>query len=266
MPALRVITWNIAEGSWLGYEQFDNSQLALIAHRIRQQNADLVFLNEALLWNWPFGKGVHQVRELMRMATFPHAHWGHTNRLGWASHKAVAVLSRWPLGPASVHPVSEGYAILRTSIDLGGVTHHLYSLRFDAWSNSAQRAGLSRLRLLVKGDPPGDPIIAAGDFNCGDAQSWFVDFAQKSGLRNTRAERRDDQPCPCDQGIDHIFFRGRYEVLRTEIRCPDPHPSDHVWVLAELGGAARPSPQPVGGSEEWEGPSEPWLPEPPPLR
>jgi len=236
MPgSLRAMTWNIAEGSWLDGDQLDNSQLALLAHRIRQQEPDLVFLNEVLLWNgWPFGNGVHQARELMRMTHFPHAHWAHTNRLGWAAHKAVAVLSRWPLGPASVHPVSEGYAMLHTSISIDGLMHHLYSLRFDAWVDQAQVAGLARLQSLVKSHPPGDAIIAAGDFNCGNSQQWFVDFVQNSGLVNTRTERPDDHPCPSDQGIDHIFFRGPYEVLRTEVRCPDPHPSDHTWVLSEF--------------------------------
>lgn len=233
---LRVMTWNIAEGSWLDGDQLDNSQLALLAHRIREQKPDLVFLNEVLLWNgWPFGNGVHQVRELMRMANFPYAQWGQTNRLGWAAHKAVAVLSRRPLGNVSLYPVSPGYAILHAPLDIEGLTHHLYSLRFDSKSDDAQMAGLARLLSLMKSDPPGDAIIVGGDFNCGDAQQWFVDFAQNSGLSNTRTERQDDHPCPSDERIDHIFFRGPYEVLWTKIRCPDPHPSDHTWVMSELG-------------------------------
>jgi endonuclease/exonuclease/phosphatase family metal-dependent hydrolase len=238
MPHLvRVMTWNIAEGS-LDRTQPDNSQLPLIAQRIREQRPDLVLLNEVKNWHWPWAGGVNQVKELMRLGSWPYGHWGKTAATGWAGYKAVAVLSRRPLGPVTMHPVmlnqtTTGYATLHTSVAIKGLTHHLFSVRFNAHSESENVAGIDQLKGMMGQLPPLDGVIAAGDFNANFDRPHFVDFAENSGLRHAGIEKPDDQPCDT-QPIDHIFLRGNYAVRQTWIRCPQPNPSDHVWVLAEL--------------------------------
>jgi hypothetical protein len=46
------------------------------------------------------------------------------------------------------------------------VLHNLYSLRFDAYTDEGQIAGLVRLRQLASNTPATEAIIAAGDYNC----------------------------------------------------------------------------------------------------
>ena len=207
--------------------------MPIIAQRIREERPDIVLINEAKIWRWPFGGGVHQIRELQRLTALVHVHWGNTAATGVAGFKALAVLSRFPLGPVAIHRLPSGYAILRTTLVVGGVVHHVFSLRFNARSEAEQIDGLRRLRSLVLATPPAEAVIAAGDFNCGFGQSYFVNFAKSSRLRHALSERPDEFPCSHDE-IDHIFFRGDYVVRRSLYRCSPPNPSDHPWVFAEF--------------------------------
>jgi hypothetical protein len=136
-----------------------------------------------------------------------------------------------------MHPVIVGqtatlFATLRTSVAIKGLTHQLFSVRFKH-SEPENIAGIAQLKSLVAQSPPFDEIIVAGDFNGNFERPHFVDFAQNSGLRHAGTEKPDDQPCD-RQPIDHIFFRGNFSVRQTWVRCPQPNPSDHVWVMAEL--------------------------------
>jgi endonuclease/exonuclease/phosphatase family metal-dependent hydrolase len=245
---MRVMTWNIAEGKFLGHgDQPENSQLGLIAQRIREQNPDLVFLNECKNWNWPYGNGVHQVAALAAM-TGLHFQWVNTVATFLTGHKAVAVLSRWPLWGTSAHPLPNGFAIMRTHLFLDGLTYVLFSLRFapgqGGQAEAEQTIGLAHLAGLVSAVPAGIPIIAAGDFNCGFVdgawQPHFMWFAQNSGLRRAPAEQPHEQPdpsvppCGWDRILDFIFFRGPHRVVMTRRECPDPHPSDHPYEVADL--------------------------------
>jgi endonuclease/exonuclease/phosphatase family metal-dependent hydrolase len=253
VQALRVMTWNIAECTTLcsvgknpntpcNTDMPWNSQLPLIAQRVRERHADLVLLNEVKNWNWwyPGSGGVNQVRELAQLTQLTHFGWSKTTNTFLSGHKAVAVLSRFPLGSGSTHPIKK-FAIHRTTCRIANIDHVLFSLRFDAWSDPDILEGLDVLKSLVKAVPPTSAIVAAGDFNTGLDWQPLADWMRDTGLRNTRTERADAEACttdptiePHDQNNDHIFFRGPYQVVRAEIRCALPHPSDHPWVLAEL--------------------------------
>jgi endonuclease/exonuclease/phosphatase family metal-dependent hydrolase len=246
------MTWNIAEGSGdrLGEE---NSAIPLIAQRIREQQPDIVLLNEVVNWaGWPWGSGMHQVRELVRLTRLPHAHWAHTVPLGVRGHKAVAVLSRFPLGSAKyiVVPMpplgTSGYGMLHTTTKLGGVIYHLISLRFDAHNTAARRMGISALGHTVM-EWPTEPCIVGGDFNCAYdtgpkheplLRTLTVDpdnAGNPPPLRDAFLERPDQERCdPDSQIIDHIMFRGDLTVEKTKVRCDQPNPSDHVWVVADF--------------------------------
>jgi hypothetical protein len=69
-------------------------------------------------------------------------------------------------------------------------------------------------------------------------------------LRNIRIEAPDAQPSAHGR-VDHIFLRGPYKALTTKIRWVDPHPSDHVWVLAELQPIPVAPQPPATGNEDW---------------
>ena len=102
---LRVICYNIAEGNLTGGVP-DNSKLTRLAEVIRGLCPDIVFLNEVRNERgWPVGNGVNQVEYLSDHSGLPHRHWGNTTALGLRGHKAVGVLSRYPLEAALMHPV-----------------------------------------------------------------------------------------------------------------------------------------------------------------
>jgi endonuclease/exonuclease/phosphatase family metal-dependent hydrolase len=161
---LRAMTWNIAEG-WLDHQQPRNSQLPIIADRIRAQFPDFVLLNEVVNWG-PFGGGVHLVRELMRLTSLPYAQWADTVALGWSGHKAVAVLSRQPLDTVSYEPFGSGYGMVGTRTAVDGVSLHLWSLRLNAYSEPEQIASLGLITKVIARVPVSDAVIIAGDFNC----------------------------------------------------------------------------------------------------
>ena len=57
-------------------------------------------------------------------------------------------------------------------------------------------------------------------------------------LINAFWQRPDPQACvdaPANL-VDHLFYRGPYEVTQMEVRCswPGVEVSDHPWVFAEL--------------------------------
>lgn len=249
---LRVMTWNIAEGNADNPNAPDNSAIPLVALRIREQNPDIAFLNEVVNWAGPpFASGMHQVRELMRLTGLPYAHWAHTAALGLRGHKVVAILSRFPLGGVDYYPVPHpvlgiptGYGIIRTTTILGGVIHHLVSLRFNAHDPAERRRGVVLLFSIVMKWLT-HPFIIGGDFNCTYSEEpWMrllVGSVDESGaslpLRDAFLERPDEMRCgqgPDERIIDFILLRGDYLVEKTMVRCTDPNPSDHVWVVAEL--------------------------------
>lgn len=236
---LRVMTWNIEEGSH-DNPAVQNCSIPAIADRIRALSPALVFLNEVVNWaGWPFASGMHQVRELMRLTGYPHAHWWHTAALGLTGHKVVAVLSRFPLGVVAYEPIASGYGYLHTTAVINGSVHRLVSLRLNAYNQDERIQGIRLLAGTIRRSR-GESFIVAGDFNCGyTSEPALADYlvGTQRPLRDPFLERPDNDWCGKEERpepIDKILFRGGWTVTQTLVRCPDPNPSDHPWVVADL--------------------------------
>ncbi|NMO17876.1 hypothetical protein HPC49_23415 [Pyxidicoccus fallax] len=249
---LRVMCWNIAEGKYNTEE--DNGMLPRLAEEIRAVAPDLVFLNEVRNERgWPWGSGVNQVVRLSELTGIPYRHWANTNALGVRGHKAVGILSRFPLEAAVYHPVmydgnTTGFGTLESSIIVDGRRIHVFSMRFNPvhWGNPdfdymqewrENIAGHQQAVTMLQGRDPSIPIIYGGDFNAWPQAEihapQYNHFMQNSTLTNALVAH----PAPYDEdpeGVDFIYFRGPYSVRTVERRRPENNPTDHPYVLAEL--------------------------------
>ncbi|SDM69339.1 Metal-dependent hydrolase, endonuclease/exonuclease/phosphatase family, partial [Geodermatophilus siccatus] len=246
---LRILTWNIAEGRDTNPDLPDNVFIPQITEAIRKEAPDIVLLNEALRYRPPFGPDFNQPVRIAEGVGFEYAHWGHTVSMGLRAWKVVAVLSRFPLYTPIYHPViSNGgettYGVIQVAAWIFEIDHLIFSLRFNAWSDSENRDGhhlatsLAQLR--------SDAIIMAGDFNNADGRiAGWHEFVAQSGLHNAyQGSVTSDGP------IDHILYRGPY--VSTDFAAPPapPETSDHGYVVTNLlSQEAPPPPFPPPGAQ-----------------
>ncbi|WP_164017866.1 MIR domain-containing protein [Pyxidicoccus trucidator] len=250
---LRVMCWNIAEGNMTGSLE-SNSMLPRLADEIRAQAPDIVFLNEVRNEKgWPYGSGVNQVVRLSELTGLPYRHWANTNALGLRGHKAVGILSRFPLEAAVYHPVKwsgddTGFGTLESSFLVDGRRIHIFSTRFSPvhhgnpdfdWQQELREntAGHQQAAAMTAGRDPNLPIIFGGDFNAWPEAELhapqYNHFRDHSGLINTLTPH----PHPNDEAPetpDFIYFRGPYSVRMVSRRSPPNNPTDHPFVLTEL--------------------------------
>lgn len=244
---LRIMCWNVATGDRNGKAPV-NSALPEIADHIRAKSPDVVLLQEVVNYDlaaggW-LGGNVIQAQRLQELVGMPHCQWFDVVQLGLTGHKAVVVMSRYPLGTPRRHPIMRGaeptgMGTLETTITINDVVHHIFSTRFDVHYNTP---ALQQSIDLVQGLDHNLPVIFGGDFNVSlSASPQFVDFSHNSGLINAYYEHPDPSACTDDpnQVIDHIFYRGPYIITQMELRCPfvwigGAPVSDHPWVFVEL--------------------------------
>jgi endonuclease/exonuclease/phosphatase family metal-dependent hydrolase len=260
MSNLRIMCWNIAEGRH-NHNALDSS-LPAIAEHIQTHSPDIVLLNEAhntrrlpLIGPPIWGTGVNQVQRLAELTGLTHCHWGNTAATGITGHKAVGILSRYPLGQPHVHPVmngthATGCATLETTVTINDLTHYVFSTRFEPQHHIPGTdtvvpdllrdnvGGHHQAVDLIRNRPRTAPIIFGGDFNSTVDAQQMVYFKANSGLTDASAAPGASPVETCDGGpeVDYIFFRGPYEVVRFEQRCPWGHApvSDHPSLIAEL--------------------------------
>ncbi len=269
MKTLRVVAWNLAEGTHdRNWDQF--VCLNAISTAISNRNVDLVLLNEVCAYNAVTYNGIDQVSWLAQRAGYPHVQRALTATLALRGEKQVAVLSRIPL--LSVERIQHsaywdggGYATLHVTANIGGRRCHIFSTRFTAYSVAENLASHLALRDAIAAIPGNEAVIFGGDFNTragGDA-NWppsqtrvvdFAAFAAAARLRDVRSEGWSDGEGP----VDHLLIRGPWAVAHAEFQDPvQPNPSDHPWVLADLvtapdGGVAR-DPLSAGASSLFDG-------------
>jgi endonuclease/exonuclease/phosphatase family metal-dependent hydrolase len=267
---LRIMAWNIGEGRTTaeGNRTDTDAQLPKIAEYIRAQYPDIVLLNEIMIW-YP-GFGVDQVTELSKMTGLPYYQWGKTTDMweyrggllggyyGNLGMKVAAILSRFELVDPRVHPQPNTnefpYATLEATALVNGVAHRVFSTRIEknagGKASDDHKAGFEHSANLVRALDASVPVIFGGDFNSPIGSPGLVGFTNDSGLVNAAVERPDPEACDDIQNIeggaiDHIFFRGPYQVAQTKIPCDRTlwDASDHAWVLAVLSDSEPSAPE-----------------------
>lgn len=248
MASIRIMCWNIAEGSMTGALPA-NSTLPRIVEQIQNLSPDLVLLNEVKNWRgFPFGSGVNQVQKISELTGLSYSHWGNTVATGLTGHKAVAVLSRHLLGSPTVHRVirngsETAFATIETTVRINNIVHHIFSTRFapkNSPDHTVENAlGIAQSVDLVQKIDNRIPVIFGGDFNAEANSPEMINCASNIGLKDAYTELPDPEYCGVDPSkrIDFIFYRGPYRVNVMQYRCPwasENQPSDHPWVFVEL--------------------------------
>jgi len=170
-----------------------------------------------------------------------HVETQHVTDLGVIGERVNSVLSRFPLGSSSRLPIMRGlgetkYAMTHTTANVNGVFTHIIALRFDAWSDVDNKSAHAQLSAIVGAIPSNSAVIIGGDFNAPKTRidghnsadfdtPWYYDFARTSGLTEFMSPGGI---------IDHIFFRGPFEIVDARL-VPVPFAaSDHGMAYAEL--------------------------------
>ncbi|MCY1021137.1 MIR domain-containing protein [Pyxidicoccus sp. MSG2] len=256
---LRVMCWNIAEGSMTGNLE-GNATIPRLAEEIRALAPDVVFLNEVRNEKgFPFGNGVNQVIRLSELTGLPYRHWANTTELGLRGHKAVGILSRFPLGAATYHPVMMGndathFGTVESHFTVDSMNIQIFSTRFSPvhrgdpefeWEQEHVEniAGHHQAAAMTAGRAPNIPIIFGGDFNAWPEENddfhtaQYDHFMAHSSLTNTLPVPRPPATHPQDEAPgtpDFIYYRGPFSVRTVARRNPPNNPTDHPYVLAEL--------------------------------
>jgi endonuclease/exonuclease/phosphatase family metal-dependent hydrolase len=171
MNTLSVATYNIHKG-------FSHFNRRVVLHelrdRLRELNADIVFLQEAQgehtrhaerFFNYPGGAQ----HEFIAEEIWPHCAYG-KNSVYEAGHHGNAILSRFPILQSLNMDVSahrfESRGLLHCEIDLAGQQRvHCLCVHFGLFAKG-RREQTRMLIEYVKGNiPAGMPLIIAGDFN-----------------------------------------------------------------------------------------------------
>lgn len=257
---LRILTWNIAHGRGIpdygllrnfsgGGAEVRQTRLRRIADVIREQDADLVVLNEAD-FDATWSHGVNHAARLAEWAGYP-IRVEQTNydvRLPFAEfHFGNALLSRLPVREVravELPPHRRFEAVLvgaKTAsvirLATAGGPLSLIPLHLEARSPRTRQAALPRLLDVAEVQPP--PLVVAGDFNA-SPPTWG-DPVQRVGLgRGSPSGDGGARAAPSTtvvgQLVDSGFRSPRVhgEPGPEEWTYPAPRPDRAIdWVMVE---------------------------------
>jgi endonuclease/exonuclease/phosphatase family metal-dependent hydrolase len=256
LVGLRVFGWNIDEAA-IGPPHDAVAGIWQVEQEIRAKSPDIVILNEINKWVGVFGN-LDEVQQLaLGLGYFAadtltagcvqhdpgHDEWPGFPH-GCIGDKYTAVLSRHPVTKVGFITHDPHMTSLHAAIDIHGSVHHVYSTRLDAYHVENQIHGLAQLTESVNQIPDAQPVVHGCDFNSGYARALKPDnspsnlhvpahfraYPRATRLWNTLGGIGWDGGCP----DDHLFVRGPYRVVHAERTAPQPNPSGHGWVYAQL--------------------------------
>jgi endonuclease/exonuclease/phosphatase family metal-dependent hydrolase len=271
-PVVSVMAYNIRENT-------SPEDLSAVAQTIHTKNPDIVLLNEVNV-NSP----IHPAQHLALFGGYMYWHYESTTSLGFTGTKGVAILSRYPLLQTQYHPVPGSFecfaslftldpcptfGILQASIQIRGVQHEIFSLRFAPLKQPGQsgfhwsleqnnRNGHALIKELVGNVPASHPVIVGGDFNADWSRPWSVSLRDTIDMKDALVEfeRQYGGKREWRTRADYIYYRVPYVLNRAESKCGYPgvcdpiahgYASDHPYVFAAFG-ASEPAATTGGGS------------------
>ena len=269
IPRPKVMAWNIAKGA-------DGGGLPAVRDTIKALRPDIVLLNEVTYNNYgiipahvPFGDP-DQTKWLAEETGFPYYKYHRTANLGFNGNTGVSILSRYPISSTEywhLPNVDRDYrwflaqwGILKATIEIEGLTHHVFSTRFPPAQRAPGEPGYDptdrpenelhhkKAIDIVRSIPSDHAVIFGGDLNANLIGSpWAKEFRNNSGLTDVfvekpdpvfRCEEKHAAYTPEECRIDYIYYRGPYSVSQTQNRASEslglPAASDHGFVFTEL--------------------------------
>lgn len=227
---LRILTYNTHHAKGVN----GKLDLARIADVIRNSGADVVALNEVDK-NWDRSGNVDQTQKLAEILDM-HSVFAPTVGDNYGN----AVLSRYPILSSTVHPLTPGAeprVCIESRIDVEGVLITFMAVHLDSQTNRA--AEVLDIVKIIRGKPPEEKIVLAGDFNLEPAAAElrplleYVDDARIAAGGNLTATMVDS-----NIWIDYVFvspnLKSAVRICRS-LRTPTTAvASDHYPVYAEL--------------------------------
>jgi len=266
MERLRAVTLNIwnRQGPW-------PERLPLIRDGLAALEPDVVGLQEVLAF-----AGGNQAQEIAADLGW-HVHYGPAWQLGGGVTLGNAILSRWPLRGAEVHPIADvagqGRSVAHAFLDApcGHVPVFVTHLTFEMYLGHLRCEQVRRLAdYVAERAPVGDatfPPILLGDFNCEPdsdemrflrgrtalggksvyfADAWVATEHTRGGAepgwtydRRNPYALRSREP---SRRIDYVYVRGPDRKLRGEplsARIVLDAPSGDVWPSDHFGVLAE---------------------------
>lgn len=247
LPILRVMTFNIAHGRGLSFQQAflrrDTiaTNLDDVAKVIAREAPDVVALQETdgpSVWSGHFD----HVDSLGRAARYPHAFRGHHGTGLWPFQLdyGTALLSRLPLTGSTSQVFDQswrdnkGFVVSTVrapgfgDVDVDVVSVHLDFMRAEVRSRQIEEM----IRVLSARDRP---LVVLGDLNCDWSETTCVPrLAAALGLRAhspQSGERTFSSESP-DRRIDWILVSE--EMVFRDYRTLSDRVSDHRAVIAEI--------------------------------
>jgi endonuclease/exonuclease/phosphatase family metal-dependent hydrolase len=230
-PTLRVLCYNVhhCEGT------DGKLDLLRIAKVIRAADPDLVALQELDDKTKRTG-GVGQAAELARLTGLYGAFGKAIDFQGGGYGQGV--LSRFPLGASTVHPLpgapkQEARVAFEVRVKIDGRELSFVTTHLDHQFAAEREQQAAKLNDLFAGAE--SPVILAGDLNTTPGSKAFTALTAKwadatagKGLLTVPVDRPSEQ-------IDHVLFRpaGRFRVVSASV-IDEPVASDHRPVLVVL--------------------------------
>ncbi len=249
LSTLRVATYNIHKGV-RGVGPRKRLEIHNLGLGVEALDADLVFLQEVRLFNhrdarqfertwfgWPDGGQA----QFLAPEGYDVAY--RTNAFTRYGEHGNALLSRWPLGDAGHHDVSdhrfEQRGLLHVPVRWNGLPLHAVVVHFGLAHRSRVRQVQRLADFLSATVPPGELLVVAGDFN---------DWGEKldAPMRELGLQRAGS---PLDRGAQRLTFPSRVPVFAMDriytrgLACLSTavprgsawaRMSDHLPLLAEL--------------------------------
>ncbi len=245
MHTLKIATYNIHKG----FSQF-NRRVVLheLRERLRELNADIVFLQEAQgehahhpdrHHNYPEGAQ----HEFIAEEVWPHCAYG-KNAVYEAGHHGNAILSRFPILQSLNTDISahrfESRGLLHCEIDLADrQSVHCLCVHFGLFAKGKREQARALIEYVQHEIPPQAPLIIAGDFNDWRNQmsrmlASELDVHDVFHIRSGKLARSYPAGMPLLR-LDRIYVRG-FSVLQSEVHVGGnwQRLSDHAALSANL--------------------------------
>jgi endonuclease/exonuclease/phosphatase family metal-dependent hydrolase len=225
IPELRVLTYNIHHAN--PPSKINVIDIKAIANVIKQQNPDLVALQEVDVFTNRSGKNLNEAAEIAREVGLPYYFFGKGIDYDGGEY-GVAVLSKYPFEKARNNP-------LPTKESTGGEHRTLATVIVNLPNKDTNRLlQINRIMELLTPQKK-YPIIIAGDFNAVPS-SPVIDILDKNFTRSCNAN------CPFTipqinpgKTIDYIAYSpsDKFAVVTHKV-IDEPYASDHLPVLSVL--------------------------------
>jgi endonuclease/exonuclease/phosphatase family metal-dependent hydrolase len=247
LTRLRVATYNIHKGV-RGIGPRRRLEIHDLGLGVESFDADLVFLQEVRLFHhrdsrrfertW-FGWPEKGQAEFLAPEGYDVAY--RTNAITRHGEHGNALLSRWPMGEAGHHDVSdhrfEQRGLLHVPIHWNGTRVHAVVVHFGLMHSSRARQAQRLAKFLHANVPQHEPVIVAGDFNdWGERLDAYMTYAGLHRARAPDGRRAFTFPSLVPVfSLDRVYLRG--------LRCHSTfvprgavwmRMSDHLPLLVEL--------------------------------